>query len=793
MRASRPTAIAWTLSLLLARAPAGVLAQSVADYVPEAVRDQRFQLSIRNIMRAEEHVGLAPSDVRWTDDSRWVYFRWQPGGLEWDAGRSLYRVRAEGGEPEELDDRAARDVAPLVADGDLSSDRRWRVSDVEGDLYLVDRETLAVRRLTQTEHEESGPRFGVDDASVLYRSQDNLFRLDIATGMLAQVTRISKGPAPDDEVEREGQSGFLERQQIELFEHIRREVAEREERDSLEDALDASEPSTTYIDAEERIQALRPTRSADYVLIQTTRTADDDRNAIVPDWVTTDGYTRDLNTRSKVGDRQGSSRIGLIRTRTGESLWIPVTPTDSVGDDPPRILSSGWNDDGRVAFIVAASYDHEDRWIWSMRADTGERTLVDHLHDDAWVAGPCFDPACVGFVPGTERIYFVSEETGFAHLYSVEADGSDRRALTGGEWEVLDVRLPEDRSRFLLRTNEGSPFDEHAYWMDFDGSGRRAMTRGRGRYLATPSPDGRRWAFVHDVANHPSELSIADADAPTRMRAVTETPTPEWSSFPWVHPDIVRFRAEDGTMVPARIYRPSDMGAEPNGAGVLFVHGSGYLHNVHNYWSSYYREYQFNQLLAASGYTVLDIDYRGSAGYGAEWRTAIFRHMGGKDLSDNVDGARYLVENEGVDAGRIGVYGGSYGGFITLMALFTSGDTFRAGAALRPVTDWAHYNHPYTSRILNLPQEDAEAYERSSPIYFADDFGPDQHLLILHGMVDTNVHFSDTVRLVQRLIELGKENWDLAAYPVEDHGFVEPSSWTDEYRRIYELFEGTLR
>jgi len=201
----------------------------------------------------------------------------------------------------------------------------------------------------------------------------------------------------------------------------------------------------------------------------------------------------------------------------------------------------------------------------------------------------------------------------------------------------------------------------------------------------------------------------------------------------------------------------------------------------------------FNHLLAASGYTVLDIDYRGSAGYGRDWRTAIYRWMGGKDLSDQVDGARWLVANERVDANRIGIYGGSYGGFMTLMALFTAGETFRAGAALRSVTDWAHYNHGYTSDILNLPQNDEEAYEKSSPIYFAQFFHPDQHLLILHGMVDTNVHFSDVVRLAQRLIELGKENWEFQPYPVENHGFVEPTSWTDEYRRIFELFERTLR
>jgi dipeptidyl aminopeptidase/acylaminoacyl peptidase len=151
------------------------------------------------------------------------------------------------------------------------------------------------------------------------------------------------------------------------------------------------------------------------------------------------------------------------------------------------------------------------------------------------------------------------------------------------------------------------------------------------------------------------------------------------------------------------------------------------------------------------------------------------------------------VAREGVDPARVGLYGGSYGGFITLMGLFTAGDTFKAGAALRSVTDWAHYNHGYTGRILNLPHEDEEAFRRSSPIYFAEGLRPDQHLLMLHGMVDTNVHFSDVVRLAQRLIELGKENWELAVYPVEDHGFVEPTSWTDEYRRIFELFERTLR
>jgi dipeptidyl aminopeptidase/acylaminoacyl peptidase len=148
------------------------------------------------------------------------------------------------------------------------------------------------------------------------------------------------------------------------------------------------------------------------------------------------------------------------------------------------------------------------------------------------------------------------------------------------------------------------------------------------------------------------------------------------------------------------------------------------------------------------------------------------------------------MEKHDIDEDRIGIYGGSYGGFITLMAMFKEPGIFQSGAALRSVTDWAHYNHGYTSNILNTPLEDSIAYARSSPIYFAE--GLQGQLVMLHGMIDTNVHFQDVVRLSQRLIELGKDDWDLAVFPVEGHGFVEASSWTDEYRRIFELFNDTL-
>jgi dipeptidyl aminopeptidase/acylaminoacyl peptidase len=164
--------------------------------------------------------------------------------------------------------------------------------------------------------------------------------------------------------------------------------------------------------------------------------------------------------------------------------------------------------------------------------------------------------------------------------------------------------------------------------------------------------------------------------------------------------------------------------------------------------------------------------------------------MGKPEIEDLADGVNWMAENANVNKDRVGTYGGSYGGFMTFMALLTRPELFQAGAALRPVSDWAYYNNPYTSNILNHPDVDPIAYKRSSPIYFAE--GLEKPLLINAPMIDDNVFFQDVVRLVQRFIELEKENYETAIYPVEPHGFKQPSSWLDEYRRIYKLFEQNL-
>ncbi len=784
--------------------------------VPLAAQQPRFDFTIANIMRGPELYGREPGNVRWTPDGLWIYFQWLPAGSDWRATLKPYRVRAlAGAKPEQLTEAQMDSVAPLIADGPLSPDRARRVVSVRGDLFIVDLRKSVTRRLTETVVMESNPRFSPDGQRVVFVRDGNAWSIDLGSGFTRQLTDVrtadaapgapagtmSGGARGGQAAGRAGgvartagdtQRGALERDQRQLFEVIRDQAnadsvrrAESAARDSL-----GIRPAT--LAAGERLAQLSVSPAGTALLFTTTTAAADARSGIVPNYVTASGFTEDIPNRTKVGDAQPRTRLGYQQLPRGEVKWLRSIDSDSLIANSQLV---GWNDAGTVALVIGSSSNFKTRQLSAVDGATGALKAIDVMRDTAWVGGPC-SFGCAGFYDEDRRVYFVDESTGWAQLWSAAVDGSDRRALTSGQFEISDVALSADRKSFLFHSSEVSAFDRDLYRMPIAGGARQRLTLGAGGHSAVPSPDEKQLADVYSVTTRPPELFLAGACMPGALcrmappSQITVSQTADWLAFKWIDPAIVMIPASDGVQVPAHIYRPQDIGAQPNGAAVIFVHGAGYLHNVGHFWSQYPREFMFNNYLASKGYVVLDLDYRASAGYGRDWRTAIYRFMGGRDLQDQVDASRYLEKTVGINPERVGMYGGSYGGFMTLMALFTEPKHFGAGAALRSVTDWAHYNHGYTGSILNLPQTDTLAYRRSSPIFHAQ--GLEDPLLMLHGMVDTNVNFQDIVRLTERLIEIGKTGWDLAVYPVEDHGFVRPSSWTDEYGRIFSLFERTI-
>jgi len=881
-------------AVLVPRAPAQQQQQTLA---------KKFELSVDSIMRGPDLVGYPPTGVYWSQDSRRIFFRWKRAGEPRLKEASLYVVSSDGTGLRKLTDDEARQAPPPA--GELSKDKTLTVFTGDGDLFLYDHAKGERRQLTRTMDVESNAHFTRDQRHVFFTRQSNLYVMSLDGGSLEQLTDIRVGGGVEAPPSR-GSTGagalgaggarggggggggsesqeFVRKEERQLIEAVRERAEQREEQERERRTRDRRRPFT--LPAGQAVTSLQLSPDGSYV-VATVSEPSAGKNTIVPNFVTESGYTEEIQGRTKVGDMQGRTRLGLVSVATGEVKWVEtglqraeVAPrvqtrteqntteaaqrergvenqtqqaqqtgqqTQQLGGQsqqqtgqqqtggqtqqgqqaPPRaqgqqteagapalrdrdvqLFQLQWSEDGARAVLLARAADNKDRWIMSLDPLTAKTRVLARVHDDAWVGGP--GSFTLGWLPDNRRAYFVAERDGWAHLYTINTDGGEPVQLTRGQFEVSDVRLSADKTRFYFTSSEGSLFERHLYSMPLDGGARTRLTTMPGSNQADVSPDENMLAVVRSYSNRPPELYLqpnrpatsttsasttsASAQATNAqtpdVKQVTTSPTPEFFTYEWIDPPIVSFRARDGATVYGRLYKPANF--KRGGPAVLFVHGAGYLQDVTKWWSSYYREYMFQHLLMERGITVLSIDYRGSAGYGRDWRTGIYRHMGGKDLDDHVDAVRYLVGEHGVDPRRVGIYGGSYGGFMTLMAMFTTPDIFAAGAALRPVTDWAHYNHPYTSNILNDPQDDPVAYRQSSPLYFAG--GLKGALLICHGMVDTNVNFQDTVRLVERLIELRKENWQVAPYPVEDHTFERADSWADEYRRILKLFDDNLR
>ena len=779
-------------------------------------------------MRGPKLTGYAPGNVYWSQDSQRVYFRWKQADEPRLKETSLYVINRDGSALRRLTEDEAKLAPP--SSGELSKDRTKTVFSEEGNIFLYDHAKGERRQLIKTTDPESNPHFTFDQKSIYFTRQNNLYVMSLEGGSLEQLTDIRVSTTPTTTTQ--GSTGvanatarqlgnasqdFLKKEERTLLDAVRERVEQKEEQEAKRKQRETRKAFN--LSSGQSVLSLNLSPNGKFVIATIGEPVTGAKGTIIPNYVTDSGYTEDIAGRTKAGEPQNRSRLTIIDVEKGDSKNVdhgqrqPRTQTTEQAEEkaatqqaqtqteqtsnPPlpqdrdvQLFQQQWSEDGKNAVLLARSADNKDRWVLLLDPTTGKTKVLATQHDDAWIGGP--GSFTLGWLPDNTHVYFQSERDGFSHLYTVSIEGGPPAQLTSGKFEVSDVKLSGDKSKFYFTSSEGGPFERHLYSMSIKGGPRTRLTILPGNNDVEISPDETTLADIRSYSNKPPELYLLPnkpAGASAEAKSVTTSPIPEFFTYDWVDPRIVSFKARDGATVYGRIYTPPNW--KRGGPAVFFVHGAGYLQNVHRWWSSYYREYMFHHLLMERGFLVLDIDYRGSAGYGRDWRTGIYRHMGGKDLTDHIDAANYLIKEHGVDPKRIGLYGGSYGGFITLMAMFTEPDVFAAGAALRPVTDWAHYANQYTANILNLPQNDAEAYRRSSPIYFAA--GLKGALLICHGMIDTNVNYQDTVRLAEKLIELRKENWEVAAYPVEDHGFEREESWADEYKRILKLFVQNLK
>ncbi len=782
---------------------------SVITAQAQVQKGNKSPLTIEKIMQApDKWIGFLPEHISWEGNSSEVYFEWNP---EMDTLPSYYSYNLKSKKIGKLPPDGVQNLPGSLLG--YNTDKTKKVIVSNGNLFILDLKKGEKKQLTNWLKQISGAQFVPGGLQISFLFEQNLFLINPQTGLIKQLTNFVPG---NEQPEREskGQGKWLEDQQMELFDVLKGKYAMSKALKKKREGEGLQEPLKIYLGKSRLIDAsLSP--SGKYVIYTTYNKAQGEDATSVTHFVTESGYTEERNARAKVGSPNANAEMGIFDTEDNKTIQIHTEGIPGLKDLPgyledypdrlPKdsakiknreinLFGPVWNPEEDKAVIVALSADHKDRWILLLDPKTGTLDLLDRQRDEAWVGGPGigswgYSTGSIGWMPDGRSVWFQSEESGYSHLYTIDANTKEKKALTSGKFEVSGAFISNDKKYFYFQANKVHPGVVHFYRMPVWGGKLAQITSKEGNNEVTLSPDEKYLAVRYSFANKPWELYLQENKPGAEAIQVTHSTTVDFNSYNWRVPEFITFNAEDGAKVYARLYRPEK--PEGQGPAVVFVHGAGYLQNAHKWWSSYSREYMFHNFLVDNGYTVLDMDYRGSAGYGRDWRTGIYRHMGGKDLSDQVDGAKMLVEKYNVSPDRIGIYGGSYGGFITLMAMFTKPGVFAAGAGLRSVADWAHYNHGYTSNILNTPVEDSIAFVRSSPIYFAD--GLDGALLMCHGMVDDNVQFQDIVRLAQRLIELEKENWELAVYPVEPHGFVEPSSWTDEYKRIFKLFEENLK
>ena len=799
------------LAALVALVATPALAATPSAPPPSAVRP----LDMETIMANPDWVGQAVESPYWSADGRHLYYQLKRDG---SSVRDLYRVDPANGQSVKLDAAVMAD-----ADGPAVFDRahRYAAFVLHGDVFTQDLRSGKRTQVTLTPERESSPQFSADGRSLQFRAGNDWYRHDLASGVTASVAVLKFADDPHDKKPDE-----LDALQLKLFKTLRDQKADEQALREQTKALEAADPGRAaapfWLGAKVKPVDTELSPDGRWLLVVTApKDYDAGKTPQISHYVTKTGYVEPEDVRTYVGHNDPAPQsLVLLDLRQHQVYKLPTDALPGIKDDPlaairkqtvaslekagkqdeakalkapdvrpVTILSADngggivWSDDGSHAAVELRAIDNKDRWIASVDFDKHALVNQHRLHDDAWINWNFND---FGWLKDNRTLWYLSEESGYSQLYTKSLGGS-AKALTSGHYEVSHPLLSDDGKWFYLRTNKVAPYSYDVYRVPADGGALSRITQYQAMDDFKLSPDGSQLAVLHSGPYTVDQLAVQPS-AGGSARELTNTVPAAYAARQWITPKIVQVPSSHGAgVIYAKYYGPADESEAASRPAVFFVHGAGYLQDVTLGSTYYFREQMFNNRLVQKGYVVLDMDYRASEGYGRDWRVAIYRKMGHPELEDLLDGKAWLVKNHGVDPKRVGIYGGSYGGFMTEIALLRAPGEFAAGAALRAPSDWTSYNHEYTANILNDPQLDPEAYRISSPIEYADQL--QDPLLIEHGLIDDNVMASDSLRLYQRFIELHKKNFWISLYPLERHGFEHPDSWHDEYRRIDELFD----
>jgi len=675
---------------------------------------QKKPITIETVVD-QRHAHEAPTPV-WAPDGK--HFAYTQGGEV-----RLYNVAAQSEKTllalDPLEKAAVPSAEPLRFDWqnrrvdedslEWSHSGQQLLLSVKGDLFLFTLATGAWEQLTATAEPERDPKLSDDGARVAFRRGHDLYVLEIAS---RQVTRLT-----DD-----GSATLLNGELDWVY----------------PEELDLSTAYWWSPDSK-RIAYMQFDIAREFTYPQVAL-----------------GGLRALAEPERypqAGTANAEVRVGVVQATGGATRWMDLGDTRGF-----LIARVHWTPDSTRLAIERLNRVQNQLDLLLADATAGTARPILSESDPFWINhNDLFRFLSDGqFLWGSER-------DGFCHVYLYSLDGKQRKRVTEGDWEVTDVvGVDEAKQKIYYVSSEASPLERQLYSIKLNGKDRARLSQGAGTHAISMSPTAEYYLDDYSSVTQPPRSTVHNIGG-DEWSVFREADRNLIDNYAMAEPETVTFKAHDGTLLYGRVIKPANFRPGEKYPAVVTVYGGPGVQVVRNAWEGA----DWSQALAARGFVVWAMDNRGSSGRGHAFEAPLYRRFGKAELADQLDGVRYLLAQGFVDPARVGIYGWSYGGFMTLYSLFNAPDVFRAGVAGAPVTNWRNYDTIYTERYLGLPSENAEGYRASSAAEYANKLKA--KLLIVHNIEDDNVLFQNTLQVAEALEQAGKI-FDMVIYPQKAHG-----------------------
>jgi dipeptidyl-peptidase 4 len=615
-----------------------------------------------------------------------------------------------------LKEEPAKPAHAEVSEYRWSPDGWAAVFSSGGRVWILDRASGRVERLTNADDDEEYPTFSPDGKRVAFVRKNDLYTVELAS---RRETRLT---SDGTDLVMNGKCDWV----------YEEELADRVGK-AYEWAPDGS--AIAYIRLDDA--PIDPYPLVDFLP--------------VPAKVEWERYP-------KAGAKNPLVAFGIVGMDGKRLAWAPLAAEGAEGYIPP---SFSWTADSRSACYRVLNREQNRREVRLLDRTGGEPRTLFVEEDKFWINDDRTDPP--RFLKDG-RFLWVSERSGFRHLYVGDVRGGALRAITHGDWLVDEVVGVEEKKGLVYFTaTEEDPRRRPLYRVRLDGTGFEKLSGDKGTHAAELSADGRYLLDTYSTVTRPPSVRLCDAGG--RVRRVVDERSNRLGEFELATTEEHHVTAKDGARLEARLVKPADFDPSRKYPVIVYVYGGPHAQLVHDAWGA---TSLFDHYMASKGYLVWTLDNRGSWGRGHAWESVIFHETGKHELADQLEGVRYLKGLPYVDPARIGIWGWSYGGYMTLYALTNAPDVFKCGVSGAPVTHWKFYDTIYTERFMWTPQENAAGYEASAPLTKAGNLAA--KLLLIHGTGDDNVHMQNTIAFIDALVKAGKP-YELRLGPGQKHGF----------------------